>query len=252
MDLGLEGKVAIITGAGSSTGFGRAIALSLVREGCDIIVNDINFNGAEETAAKVRALGRKALAVKADVTSSTEVHDMVEAALEQFGKIDILVNNAGVISPTKPFVQTTEVEWDRDMNVDLKGVLICTKAVLNHMISQRSGKIINISSGIGRSGMANCAAYCAAKAGVIGFTKALAAEVAALGINVNSVAPGIAATSFQATVAPEVMERTRAAIPLGRITKSEDVASMVTFLASDVSNDIVGQTFSVEGGRFMV
>lgn len=252
MDLNLRGEVALVTGAGSPVGFGRAIALKLAREGCDIIVNDVDLDGAEITATGVRALGRKALAIKADVANSTQVTDMVRVAIEQYGKIDILVNNAGVISSSKPFVEKPETEWKREIDIDLYGVLICTKAVLNHMISRKKGKIVNISSGIGKSGMANCTVYCAAKGGVIAFTKALAYEVARLGISVNSVAPGIAATAFQATLSPEIMERTKAAIPLGRITEPDDVANMVAFLASDVATDIVGQTFSVDGGRFMM
>lgn len=252
MDLGLDGKVALVTGAGSPSGFGRAIVLTLAREGCDVVVNDIDYKGAQKTASEVKALGRRALVAKADVTKSTEVNAMVEAAISQCGKIDILVNNAGIISQTKPFIEKTETEWDRELAVDLKGVLMCSQAVLRHMISRKSGKIINISSGVGKSGLANLAVYSAAKAGVIGFTKSLAAEVAALGINVNGVAPGVSATSMQANISQEIVERVKRLIPLGRITEPQDVANMVAFLASDLAGDIVGQTFSVDGGRVMI
>ena len=255
MDLGLKDKVALVTGAGSPIGFGRAIALTLAREGCDIIANDINLEEAEQAAAEVEALGRKAVAVKADVSNSAEVNDMVKAALEQFDKIDILVNNAGASIPGKTFIEKPETEWDVDINVNLKGVLICTKAVLPQMLERKYGKIINISSGIGITGGATVVIYGAAKAGVIAFTKGLAAEVAALGINVNSVAPGGAKTGFARNAPPEFLEFVEsfvAKIPLGRLTEPQDIANMVAFLASDVASDIVGQTFSVDGGVTML
>lgn len=251
MDLGLEGKVALVTGAGSPIGQGRAIALTLAREGCDIIANDINLEEAEQAAAEVKALGHKAIAIKADVSSSAEVNDMVKAALERFGKIDILVNNAGLISGREPFADKAEAKWDLDINVDFKGVLICSKAVLGHMISRKSGKIINISSAAGKIGGNANVVYGAAKAGVIGFTKGLAREVAASGINVNSVAPGLVLTRFSPLPTPEALAAAAARIPVGRATESQDIANMVAFLASDVASNIVGQTFSVDGGMTM-
>jgi len=252
MDLGLKGKVALVTGAGSQIGFGKAIAVTLAREGCDVIVNDIDLEGAEKTAAEVRDLGRKSLTVKANVSSNVEVNDMVKAALEQFGKIDILVNNAGAIKGPKAFVESTEAEWDADINLNLKGVLNCTKAVLSHMISRQSGKIINISSIGGRIGSAHAAVYNAAKAGVIGFTKSLAAGVAASGINVNSVAPGFGITAFAGGAPPDMVERAKADIPSKRTVEPQDIANIVAFLASDVAIDIVGQTISVDGGQSMI
>jgi len=254
MDLGLKDKVALVTGAGSPIGFGRAIALTLAREGCDIIVNDINLEEAEQAAAEVEALGRRAVAVKADISNSAEVNAMVKAALEQFDKIDILVNNAGASVPGKPFAEKAEAEWDIDLNVNLKGVLICTKAVIGHMISRKSGKIINISSGVGISAFANVSTYGAAKAGVIAFTKGLAAEVAALGINVNSVAPGGAKTGLSRNAPPEFfefMDSFAEKIPIRRLTEPQDIGNMVAFLASDVASGIVGQTFGVDGGLIM-
>jgi 3-oxoacyl-[acyl-carrier protein] reductase len=251
MDLGLKDKIALVTGAGSPIGFGRSIALTLAKEGCHIIANDINFEDAKQAASEIETSGRKAIAYKADVTKSAEVNNMVKAALEQFGKVDILVNNAGIISPQKPFVETTEEEWDRDIDVNLKGVAICTKAVLSQMISRKSGKIINISSSGGKIGVANGALYCAAKAAVMVFTRSLAREVAPLGINVNSVAPGPAKTGLSRGVPPDTLERFVAMLPLGRATTTQDIANMVAFLASDVASDIVGQTFSVDGGLTM-
>jgi 3-oxoacyl-[acyl-carrier protein] reductase len=253
MDLGLKGKIALITGAGGQRGFGKTIALTLAAEGCDVIINDINLDDARNTAAQIEALGRKAIALKADVASYAEVTDMVNAALAEFGRIDILVNNAGLATQSKHFIDVTEAEWDKNINVDLKGVFNCSKAVLPQMLERRNGKIVSISSGAGKTGMPTSVPYSAAKAGVIGFTKALAADVAAQGINVNGVAPGPAETEFltHAMTPPEVKERLRESIPLGRLTTTIDVASMVAFLASDVSSDIVGQTISVDGGLVM-
>jgi NAD(P)-dependent dehydrogenase (short-subunit alcohol dehydrogenase family) len=253
MDLGLKDKVALVTGAGSQIGFGKAIAITLAREGCDIVAADIDLEGLRKTAAEVEALGRKAIAVKADVSSSAEVDEMVKTALAQFGKIDILVNNAGALKGPKPFIESTEAEWDTDININLKGALNCTKAVLDHMISRQSGKIINISSIGGRTGSALAPVYNAAKAGVIGFTKSLAAGVAASGINVNSVAPGLAVTGFGGGAPPPgALEKIKETTPVQRTTEPQDIANAVAFLASDVAGDIVGQTLSVDGGQSMI
>lgn len=257
MDTGLAGKVALVTGAGSQIGFGKAIALTLAQEGCDVIVNDVDAAGAERTAAAVAALGRRALALQADVADGAAVRAMVAAALAQLGRIDILVNNAGIGLGGGPFVQTREADWDRLIAVNFKGVLNCSQAVLPQMLARRSGKIVSIASGLGKSGGPNTAVYAATKGAVIAFTKSLAAEVAAQGINVNAVAPGISDTNFlrnpDGTLRdPDGLEAVRRTIPLGRTTKPQDVANMVAYLASDLAADIVGQTFSVEGGRFMM
>ena len=250
MELGLKDKVAIVTGAGSQIGYGRGIAMTLAKEGCNIIAVDIDLVGAKKTAAEVIASGRQALAVKADVSNNTEIDDMVKIALVKFSKIDILVNNAGASTPPKPFIEMTETELERDININLKGVLYCTRAVLNHMISQKSGKINNISSS--KVGGAGVAVYSAAKGGVMLFTKSLAAEVAKLGINVNSIAPGQGNTGFSLQVPPAFIERVLTRIPLGRSTTPQDIGNMVAFLASDASSDVVGQIISVDGGLTMV
>ena len=253
MELGLKGKVALVTGAGSQVGMGKAIALTLAREGCDIVATDIDLEGAKKTVGEIMALGRKAIAIKANITSSVEVNEMVKAALEQFSKIDILVNNAGAIAAPKPFIDSTEEEWEKDINVNYRGVLNCTKAVLRHMLSRKSGKIINISSIGGRVGSAHAAVYNGAKAGVIGFTKSLAAGVAAAGINVNSVAPGLVISNFAGgSPSPSMVEKAKESIPVKRLTETQDIANMVVFLASDVSRNIVGQTISVDGGQCMI
>lgn len=253
MDLGLQGKVALVTGAGSQKGFGKAIALTLAREGCDVVVSDIDLKGAQQTADEIEALGRKAFAIKADVSSSTEVNAMVKTALAEFGKIDILVNNAGAIHALKPFVEITEAEINADINVNLKGAMNCTKAVVNQMISRKSGKIINISSIGAKKGKPRTAAYGAAKAGVIGLTQCLAVELAPLGINVNGIAPGLGLTGFGGGGPPPgILEKAKTGIPLKRTTTPQDIANMVAFLASDVSSDIVGQTISVDGGESII
>ena len=252
MDLYLQGKVALVTGAGSPIGIGRAIALTLAREGCDIIVNDVIREEAEQAVPEIEALGRKAVAVIADVTKATEVKDMVKVALAEFNKIDILVNNAGAMGVQKPFVETTESDWDMDISVNFRGVLNCTRGVLGHMISRKSGKIINISSAGWKLCVPSGAVYCAAKAAAVVFTRTLAKEVASLGINVNSVAPGPANTGLSRNNPPGMLEGfVEDLVPMKKVTTTQDIANMVAYLASDVSSDITGQDFSVDGGLTM-
>lgn len=249
MDLGLKGKVALVTGAGSQIGFGKAIALTLAREGCEAVaVNDIDLEGVQKTAEAIEKLGRKSIAIQADISKSQEVKVMVQKVLDTFGKIDILVNNAGAGSPPKPFIETTEEEWDRDIAVNFKGMLNCTKAVLPHMISRRQGKIINITSLGGKTGGPNATVYSAAKAAEISFTRGLAIEVAPFGINVNSVAPGVGLTNFVRNAPPGALDSLIEKIPLKRTTTPDDIAGAVAYLASDISSDVVGQTLSVDGG----
>jgi len=253
MDLGLKDRVAIVTGAGSQVGFGKATAVTLAREGCDVIVVDIDLEGAKKTASEIEGLGRTVMAIKTDITKGDDVEEMVKTALERFGKIDILVNNAGAISTLKPFIERTESEWDLDINLNLKGMMYCTRAVLEQMISRSYGKIISISSIGAKKGKSNTSTYGAAKAGVIGFTQNLAVEVAGKGINVNCIAPGLGLTGFGGGgPPPEIMEKALSTIPVKRTTTPQDIANLVAFLASDVSSDIVGQTISVDGGESIV
>jgi NAD(P)-dependent dehydrogenase (short-subunit alcohol dehydrogenase family) len=253
MDLGLKGKVALVTGAGSQKGYGKAIALTLAREGCDVIIADIDLAGAKQTTADIEALGRRALALKADISNSAEVNDMARAALSKFKRIDILVNNAGAITPPRPLAEKTEEENSRDIDLNLKGTIICTKAVLNNMLANKSGKIINISSIGYRKGMPHTSAYSAAKAGVVGFTQSLAVELAPSGINVNSIAPGLGLTNFGGGAPPpDMLKGALARIPVKRTTQPQDIANAVAFFASDVASDITGQTLAVDGGESVV
>ena len=252
MELGLKGQVALVTGTGSQKGMGKAIALTLAKEGCDIVAVDIDQEGARKTAAEVETLGRQVIAIKTDITNSTEVNHMAKSAMEKFGKVDILVNNAGAITGDRPFIDLSEEEWHIDINLNLVGALNCTKAVLSQMLARKRGKIINVSSVGARKAFPNGSVYSAAKAGIVGFTMNLASEVSPQGINVNAIAPGLTLTAFQRVApSPDELKEVIARIPMRRPTLPQDIANMVAFLASDVSSDITGQTFSVDGGETM-
>lgn len=239
MDLGLKGKVALITGAGSQIGYGRGIALTLAQEGCNIIAADIDLEGAKQTVDEVKTLGCDALAVKVDVTNRAEVDQMVKTVLERFGRIDILVNNAGASSPLKPFVEMTKADWDLDINVNLYGQMNVAQAVLPHMLSRRCGRIINISGG---QGIPNISVYGAAKAGIVAFTQALAKEVATAGVIVNALGPGLGVTGLVNKTAPEdFLEQNKQRSALKRLCTPEDVGPAVAFLASDRCSYMTGQ-----------
>ena len=239
MDLGLKGKVALITGAGSRIGYGKGIALTLAQEECNIIAADIDLEGAKQTVDEVKTLGCDALAVKVDVTNRAEVDQMVKTVLERFGRIDILVNNAGASSPLKPFVEMTKADWDLDINVNLYGQMNVAQAVLPHMLSRRCGRIINISGG---QGIPNISVYGAAKAGIVAFTQALAKEVATAGVIVNALGPGLGVTGLVNKTAPEdFLEQNKQRSALKRLCTPEDVGPAVAFLASDRCSYMTGQ-----------
>jgi 3-oxoacyl-[acyl-carrier protein] reductase len=253
MDYNLQNKIAIVTGAGSQKGFGKATALTLAQEGCYVVAIDKDVEGVQQTAAEIKANGGKVVAAGVDVTKRAEVEAVVERTFNEFGKIDILVNIAGATTPGKFFVDKTEEEWDRDLNLNLKGTLFCIKAVLPHMLSQKSGKIITVASVNVIKGFPTTSIYAAAKSGIVGFTKVLANEVAASGINVNCIAPGLGLTNFNPGGAPPGgFDAVIQAIPKKRTTTPQDIANTVAFLVSDVSSDIVGQTISVDGGESII
>jgi 3-oxoacyl-[acyl-carrier protein] reductase len=248
----LKDKVAIVTGSGR--GIGKAIAKKLASEGAAIVVGDVQIEEARNVAREIQNQGGNAIAYKANVANKIEFQDLVNATLENFKAIHILVNNAAV-TRHKPLLELTEEDWDIVLTVDLKGVFICTQAVLRHMMVQRYGKIINISSlaGVGASnaGLGN---YAAAKAGVIALTKVTAREAGPFGINVNCVAPGLIVTplTYESRGKEEgdkfIEERRRLNV-LGSVGKPEDVANLVLFLASDESIYMSGQVIRIDGGR---
>jgi 2-hydroxycyclohexanecarboxyl-CoA dehydrogenase len=245
----LDGKVAIVTGAGR--GIGRAIAEKLATEGARVVVSDINEGSAQETA---RAIGGESVGLRADVTSKASVEAMVKEVMDRFGRVDILVNNAGW-DKTGPFLESNESDWDKIIAINLYGTLHCCKAVLPVMVAQGYGKVVNIASDAGRVGSSGEAVYSAAKGGIIAFTKTLAREMARYKINVNCVCPGPADTPMFAEIGeqnPKLQEALQKAIPFRRLARPEDIANAVAFLASDEAEYITGQTLSVSGGLTMV
>ncbi|GIV84602.1 MAG: beta-ketoacyl-ACP reductase [Candidatus Roseilinea sp.] len=245
----LQSKSAIVTGA--SRGIGRAIAVELARRGASVVVN---YNASEAAARDVvKAItdaGGTAIAFKADVSKLDEAAALVKAALDAFGKLDILVNNAGATRDTL-LMTMSEEDWDAVMNTDLKSVFNCCKAAIRPMIRARSGRIINISSVVGLAGQAGQTNYAAAKAGVIGFTKALAKELGSRNITVNAVAPGFIPTALTDALTEEQKHAILKATPLGRFGAPEEVAYAVSFLASDEAAFITGAVLSVDGGLVM-
>lgn len=243
----LSGKVAIVTG--SARGIGRAIALKLAEAGADIVVNDIAAaaDSLESVATEIRALQRQVLAVTADVSSKDDVNRLVDTAVKTFGHIDIMVNNAGV-TRDQLLMRMTDEEWDTVLNIDLKSAFLCTRAVLRHMLRQRSGRIVSIASVVGIIGNAGQANYAAAKAGVIAFTRSVAKEVGSRGITANAVAPGFIETRMTEKLDEKQRQALLEHIPLGSIGTPRDVAEAVAFLASDEAKYITGQVLSVDGG----
>ncbi|MGG4453605.1 3-oxoacyl-[acyl-carrier-protein] reductase [Brevibacillus porteri] len=245
----LTGKTALVTGA--SRGIGRAIALKLAEAGANVVVNYAGSEAAaSETVALIKEMGRDAIMIRANVSSTEDVNDMFKAALEHFGVIDILVNNAG-ITRDNLIMRMKEDEWDDVIATNLKGVFNCVKAATRPMMKQRSGKIINITSVVGVLGNAGQANYVAAKAGVIGLTKTAARELASRNITVNAVAPGFIDTEMTAVLPEDVKAGLTSQIPLARLGQTDDIAAVVLFLASDAANYMTGQTLHVDGGMYM-
>ena len=269
----LSGKIALVTGAAGAGGLGRAIALRLAQEGVDIVVNDLSEANAQrlglsDTVDAIQALGRRALAVFGDVSNAEQVDEMVERALDHFGRIDILVNNAGALAgPDRvPVVDLEEEAFDLVQRVNVKGTFLCSRAVARHMLARGGGgRIINISSTAGKYGVARFAAYCASKFAVRGFTQAMALEMAAHQVTVNAICPGLIASEridemaaalrpadidaadFRQVMINTSIERN----PLGRMAEAADIANMAAFLASDQASFLTGLSYTVDGGLHM-
>ena len=249
MQIRLDARVALVTGG--SRGIGRAIAQSLATTGATVVVNYRgNQAAADETVASIEAAGGKAVAIQADVANAEDVERLFKEVSERFGRIDILVNNAGITRDTL-MLRMKDDDWDAVMDTNLRGLFLCTRAALRPMTRARWGRIINITSVVGLMGNAGQANYAAAKAGIIGFSKSVAREIGSRSITVNAVAPGFIDTELTAVLGPETREALIKQIPLGRLGTPEDVASLVTFLASEQAAYITGQTFNTDGGMVM-
>ena len=246
----LKQKVAIVTGA--RRGMGRTHALALASAGAKVVVSDISMEDCESVVKEIKENGGEALAVKCDVSKKEEVERMVKSAIDKWGRADILINNAGIVQ-FKPFIELTEEDWSKTIDINLKGYFLCAQAAAKEMIKQKSGVIVNIASvamgqqGVGMPGIVH---YCASKGGIAAMTEALAAELAPYNIRVNAVAPGAIETPMMESAKqdPKILEGTLSRIPMHRFGKPEEVSNLVLFLASDGSSYMTGSTVVIDGG----
>jgi len=248
MAMELLERTSVVTGG--VQGIGKAIALGLAKRGSDVVVMDMKEEGSAELLSEIGGLGRRSLFVKANVAKVAEVEEASQRILSSFGKVDVLVNNAGITRDSL-LLRMEEKSWDSVIEVNLKGTFICTKVFLKEMLKRRYGRIINLSSVVGIMGNAGQSNYAASKAGVLGFSKSIAKEVASRGITVNAVAPGFIDTAMTQILSEQAKTALMSSVPLGRMGTPEDVANAVAFLASDGASYITGQTLHVDGGMLM-
>lgn len=244
----LKDQVAIVTGG--ARGIGREIALVLAKAGADVALFDINPQQLAQTVAELRALGRRAEGFSVDVTDGKQVDEGVGKVLDKLGRLDILINNAG-ITKDGLLVRMDDAQWDRVININLKGTFLCTRAVAKHMMKQRRGRIVSIASVVGIFGNPGQANYAASKAGIIGLTKAVAKELASRGITCNAIAPGFIKTEMTDALPEQAKQRLQEAIPLGSLGEPRDVAEAALFLVSDAARYVTGHVLVVDGGLAM-
>ncbi|MDA8083789.1 MAG: 3-oxoacyl-[acyl-carrier-protein] reductase [Nitrospiraceae bacterium] len=244
----LKGKVALITGG--ARGIGKAIAEHLAAKGADLVIADISYDSAAETAKELASTGVRTLALKLDVSKSAEVSAAFESLMKEFGRLDILVNNAG-ITRDGLLLRMKEEDWDAVIGINLKGVFLCSKEAVKVMVKQKFGRIINIASVVAFMGNPGQANYSASKAGIVGLTKTTAKEYASRGITVNAVAPGFIATAMTDALAENVRQEMLKSIPAGTFGSVKDVAGAVAFFASPDSSYVTGQVIHVNGGMYM-
>lgn len=244
----LQGQVAVVTGG--ARGIGREIALSLAQAGADLALFDVNPQQLEQTTQELRALGRRAEGLSVDVTDGAAVDGGVAKVLDKLGRIDILINNAG-ITKDGLLIRMDDAQWDRVLNINLRGTFLCTRAVAKHMLKQRRGRIVSIASIVGLIGNPGQANYAASKAGVIGMTKSVAKELASRGITCNAIAPGFIKTEMTEALPEQVKQRLLEAIPMGTLGEPKDVAHAALFLVSEAARYITGHVLVVDGGLAM-
>lgn len=243
----LSGRVAIVTGGGK--GIGAAISWRLAREGAQVMVADLDAAGAENVAAGIRGEGLSAVSHQVDVSSASQVREMARRGEEKLGKIDILVNNAGILGPAAPVQDLSLDDWNRILNINLTGTFLCSQAVLKGMIGRGYGRILNLASVAGKEGNPNQAGYSTSKAGVIGFTKTLAKEVATTGVTVNCISPALTDSDMIREMSESHLKFLLAKIPMGRVGKPEEIAALVKYLVSEEAGFTTGACYDISGGR---
>lgn len=243
----LDGRIALVTGA--SRGIGRSLALALAEAGADLALAGRDVARLDAVAAEIRSLGRRALPVPTDVTVRSQVDSLVERCVDELGGLDVVVNNSGVVS-SLPLLEVSDEEWDRVVDTNLRGVFLVTRAAGRHMVQQGAGKVVNIASNFAFKGVAGHAAYCASKAGVVAFTRAMAVEWARYGVQVNALAPGYFETDLNADVRadPDVAGRIVRSVPARRMGQSDELGPWVVLLASSASDYMTGETVTIDGG----